>query len=76
MVYGVNPAGARSHTRYVEKLALPFALVYDKGGRIAFKYRCGFGPIVRRTVYVIGPDGTIAASWRGTPAVGEILAAL
>lgn len=76
MVYGVNPAGPASHTRYVEKLGLPFALLCDKGGRIAFQYKAGFGPIVRRTVYVIGPDQAIAAAWRGTPPVSAILASL
>jgi peroxiredoxin len=32
-------------------------------------------PIVRRTVYVISPDGKIAYAQRGKPAPAEILAA-
>ena len=38
-------------------------------------YRAGWG-IVRRTVYVIGPDGRIAYAQRGKPSTAEILAAV
>jgi len=73
-VYGVNPASDASHRRYIEKLRLGFPLIVDTGGRIARAFRAGIGPLVRRTVYVIAPDGTIAFSKRGAPPAGEILA--
>lgn len=76
IVYGVNPASDASHRRYVEKLRLRFPLIVDTGGRIARVFRAGIGPLVRRTVYVIAPDGTIAYSKRGAPAVEEILAVI
>jgi len=75
-VYGVNPAPASSHARFAEKLSLPFPLLVDPGGRIARVYRSGFWRIVRRTVYVISPEGTIAAAWRGDPPVDALLRAL
>ncbi|MBL8294460.1 MAG: hypothetical protein JNN08_21620 [Bryobacterales bacterium] len=34
------------------------------------------GPLVRRTVYVIGKDGKILYSKRGKPSLDEILAAI
>lgn len=76
MVYGVNPARAESHARFAERLALPFPLLVDEGGRIARAWRAGFWRLVRRTVYVVAPDGTVAAAWRGDPPVDEILRAI
>jgi peroxiredoxin Q/BCP len=37
-------------------------------------YHAG-GPIVKRTVYIIGRDGKIKYAQRGNPSVAEILAA-
>lgn len=76
VVYGVNPAAAESHAKFAKKLSLPYPLIVDRGGRIARLYRAGFWLLVRRTVYLISADGTIAAAWRGAPAVEAILAAL
>jgi len=75
-VYGVNPASEASHRRYVEKLCLRFPLIVDAGGRIARVFRSGWGPAVRRTVYVISPDAKIVYSKHGSPPVEEILAAI
>lgn len=76
MVYGVNPAGGESHGRFARKLSLPFGLIADVGGRVARQYKAGLWLLVRRTVYVIGRDGRIAAGWRGAPKVEEILAVM
>ncbi len=76
IVYGVNPATDASHRKYIEKLSLKFPLIVDAGGRIARAYRAGWGPLVRRTVYVISPDLKIAFAKRGAPPVEEILAVI
>jgi len=74
MVFGVNPQSDGSHRRFVERYAFPFPLLVDSGRRVASEYRAG-GPIVRRTVYLIDPDGIIRYARRGKPAVSEVLAA-
>ena len=76
VVYGVNPASTASHRRFFEKLSLPFPLIVDKGGRVARVFRAGWGRLVRRTVYVLAPDGTIAMARRGAPTVDDILAVI
>ncbi len=74
-VYGVNPQGAASHSKFVQKFSFPFPILVDAGGDIAGAYHAG-GRLVWRTVYGIGPDGRIAFAQRGTPAPGLVLAAL
>lgn len=75
-MYGVNPSSQRSHRRFAQEQSLPFPLLVDQGARIARAYRCGFWRIVRRTVYVIGPQGRIVFARRGAPSPEQILAAL
>jgi peroxiredoxin Q/BCP len=74
VVFGVNPAGAGSHERFREKYKLPFPLIVDTGQRISKLYHTD-GLIVKRTVYLIGPDGVIRYAKRGKPSVQEVLAA-
>ena len=74
LVLGVNPAGARSHEKFRGKYSLPFPILVDQGRRIAGLYRCN-GLVIRRTVYLIGPDGSICYSVRGKPQVEEVLRA-
>ena len=69
-VYGVNPQSADSHARFREKRKLPFPLLVDKGQRVAALYHAN-GIFVKRTVYLIGPDGKIRFSRRGAPDVGQ-----
>jgi peroxiredoxin Q/BCP len=72
-VFGVNPAGAAKHQRFRNKFRLPFPLLVDAGHRIATRYRAN-GLIVRRTVYLIGPDGRVLFARRGMPAPTVVLA--
>jgi peroxiredoxin Q/BCP len=75
VVYGVNPGSADSHQRFRAKHNLPYALLVDEGQRVAKAYRCS-GPIVKRTVYLIGKDGRIKFARRGMPQPAEVLAVL
>jgi peroxiredoxin Q/BCP len=72
---GINPGNATSHQRFKSKFGYEFPLLVDAGKRVARLYHCA-GPIVRRTVYVIGRDGKIKFAQRGNPSVDEILAAV
>jgi peroxiredoxin Q/BCP len=73
-VYGVNPQAAGSHQNFRSKYKLPFPLLVDKGQKMGELYHTN-GLIVKRTVYLIGPDGTILYAKRGKPAPEEVLAA-
>ncbi len=73
-VFGVNPQSAASHARFRRRHGFPFPLLGDRGQKVARLYQAD-GPIVRRTVYVIGPDGVIRYARRGRPPVEEVLAA-
>jgi peroxiredoxin Q/BCP len=72
-VFGVNPQNARSHARFREKFHLPFPLLVDPGRTVAALYQAD-GLIVKRTVYLIGPDGFIRLARRGMPKPAELLA--
>ena len=74
LVFGVNPQNADSHQKFQSRYEFPFPLLVDKGKRVAALYHSG-GLIVRRTVYLIGPDGVIRYARRGKPPVSEVLAA-
>jgi peroxiredoxin Q/BCP len=74
VVFGVNPGDSTSHEKFREKSRLPFALIVDSGQKVCELYHA-HGLIVKRTVYLIGPDGTIRYAKRGKPSVREVLAA-
>jgi peroxiredoxin Q/BCP len=71
-VFGVNPQSAAKHTKFRNKFNFPFPLIVDDGRRIAKLYNA-HGPIIKRTVYLIGPDGVIRFSRRGMPAPSEVV---
>jgi peroxiredoxin Q/BCP len=74
-VFGVNPQSALKHEQFRAKFHFPFPLLVDKGQKVAELYNAS-GLIVKRTVYLIGPDGKIRFSRRGMPAPEEVLKAL
>jgi len=74
VIYGVNPQDAGRHEKFRDKFRLPFPLLVDKGQAVGKLYRTK-GLIVRRTVYLIGPDGIIRFSQRGAPDPSDVLAA-
>jgi peroxiredoxin Q/BCP len=71
-VFGVNPQGASSHEKFVAKHGFPFPLLMDPGQKVGQLYHT-HGLVAKRTVYLIGSDGTIRFAKRGKPAVAEIL---
>ncbi|HLN03854.1 MAG TPA: peroxiredoxin [Bryobacteraceae bacterium] len=73
-VYGVNPQGAGKHKSFRDKYKFPFPLLVDKGQQMGKLYHTS-GLIVKRTVYLIGPDGAILYAKRGKPDPEEVLAA-
>jgi peroxiredoxin Q/BCP len=74
VVFGVNPASASKHAKFRSRYNLPFPLLVDKGQKVGGAYQTrGLAP--RRTVYLIGPDGTIRYARRGKPEPEEVLAA-
>jgi peroxiredoxin Q/BCP len=74
-VFGVNPQSAGSHMRFRDKYHLPSPLLVDEGRDVAKLYHAD-GLIVKRTVYLIGPVGTIRCAQRGMPAPEEVLAGI
>jgi thioredoxin-dependent peroxiredoxin len=74
VVYGVNPQSAGSHQSFRSKYKFPFPLLVDQGQKMGELYHTN-GLIVKRTVYLIGPDGTVLYAKRGKPAPEEVLAA-
>jgi peroxiredoxin Q/BCP len=74
LVFGVNPAGQTSHALFHRRNKLPFPLLIDRGRKVATAFQAN-GLFVKRTVYVVGPDGVILYGQRGKPPVSEIFAA-
>ncbi len=74
VVFGVNPADAKSHADFRSRRSFPFPLLVDKGQKVAASYHAN-GLVVKRTVYLIGKDGTIRYSQRGKPEPAEVLRA-
>ncbi len=72
LVFGINPGDAQSHTGFREKNHLPFPLLVDAGQKVGALYNAN-GLFVKRTVYLIGPDGKIRFGQRGKPKVEEVL---
>jgi peroxiredoxin Q/BCP len=71
-VFGVNPQGPENHEKFRRKFGFQFPLLVDKGQKVAALYHAN-GLIVKRTVYLIGPEGVIRFARRGTPAPAEVL---
>jgi thioredoxin-dependent peroxiredoxin len=74
LVYGVNPWSASSHMKFRNKFHFPFPLLVDAGQKVAELYHAN-GLMVKRTVYLIGPDRVIRYARRGKPEPDEVLAA-
>jgi peroxiredoxin Q/BCP len=76
VVFGINPRKAESHREFRNRRQFPFPLLVDGGQRVARLYKAGGPVVVRRTVYLVGTDGTIRYARRGKPAPEEVLEAV
>ena len=74
-ILGVNPRKPESHAKFRAKFQFPFPLLVDEGQRVAKLYRAHGPIVVKRTVYLVGPDGVIRFARRGMPPPEEVLAA-
>lgn len=75
-VFGVNPGDSASHSKFVKRYNFQFPLLIDESRETAKRYGCGSGFFVKRTVYVIDPQGIIIYAKRGMPANEDILKAI
>ena len=73
-IFGVNPRKLESHAKFRAKHQFPFPLLVDKGQKVAALYNANGLIVVRRTVYLIGPDGVIRFAERGVPSPETVLA--
>jgi peroxiredoxin Q/BCP len=71
----VNPRPPQSHAKFRAKFQFPFPLLVDRGQKVAKLYHANSPIVVKRTVYLIGPDGAIRFAQRGMPGPKEVLAA-
>jgi len=79
-VFGVNPANAERHKKFVERHGLRTPLLVDEGAKVSRAYDALMPipllQIVNRTVAGIDRDGKIAYYKRGMPPTSEIIAAM
>jgi len=75
-VFGVNPGSIDSHRKFAANHAFQFPLLFDEKQTVAKLYGCAAWPMVKRTVYVIDPQGTVIFAKQGMPSNDEILAAI
>lgn len=75
VVFGLNSDPGAKHLSFKEKQRLPFPLLVDEGQKVARLYNANRPMVVKRTVYLIGPDGVIRYAKRGKPSPQEVLAA-
>ena len=84
VVLGVSPDDEASHVRFKEKYGLPFTLLADPAHEAADAYgvwaeRTSYGRKsmgIKRSTFVIGPDGTIVRAMRGVKPAGHAEAVL
>jgi peroxiredoxin Q/BCP len=86
-VWGLSPQGPASKAAFRAKYGLPFTLLADEGHTVADAYgawgeKKNYGKTymgIRRTSFLVGPDGLIEKVWPAVKAEGhavEVLAAL
>ena len=74
--FGINPQGAESNQRFIEKFKFPFHLLIDEKKQVCKAYGIGTLPFTKRTVVIIKKDGTIGYYEQGMPSDEELLEAI
>jgi peroxiredoxin Q/BCP len=79
-VFGVNPANAARHQKFVAKHGLRTPLLVDEGAKVARAYDALMPipvlNIINRTVVGIDREGKVAFYKRGMPSTSEIIGAM
>jgi peroxiredoxin Q/BCP len=75
-VFGVNPGSGDSHRKFVKRHGFQFPLLIDEDRTAAKLFGCDSRPAIKRTVYVIDPQGTVVYVKQGMPSDEEILQAI
>lgn len=76
--YGINPADAASHLKFIQEQNLPFDLLVDEGLHVARAYDALKSDTdrINRTVVVVDKDGRIIFYQHGAPPPEEIIGAI
>lgn len=74
----INPASVDAHDKYCDNKGFGFTILSDHGRNVAKQYEAIKFPglLIQRTVYVIGPKGTIIFAEQGMPADQQMLDAI
>jgi len=77
-VLAVNPASVDAHDKYCDAKGFGFTILSDPGRKVARQYEAIRFPglLIQRTVYVVGPEGTIIFAEQGMPADQKMLDAI
>ena len=76
VVFGMNGAGAKSHSAFAANHKFQFPLLIDTDNKVSQAYGCKGGLMNKRTVYGIDKQGKIVFAKRGMPSIDEILKGL
>lgn len=76
--YGVNEADAASHQAFIDEQELNFDLLIDDGLHVARAYDAlaTTGTRIKRTVAIIGKNGSLIYWAPGAPSVEDLLKAI
>lgn len=67
-IFGINPADAESHNKFIKDYSFPFRLLIDKDKKISEQYDAvNFLGFINRTVVLINKEGKIVLFERGMP---------
>ncbi len=65
---GISPQSVASHEGFIDNHDLTVPLVADEGLEVADAYGIKMGPALRRSVFIIDPEGRVA--WRDVKLLG------
>lgn len=76
-ILGVNPGSLESHERFVKAQRYPFPILVDTDAVITKAYGAQKPEGgVQRTVYIVGPDGSVVFAQQGMPSDEQLAEAI